>query len=186
MDSGQYYDSESYTFLKATTALARFDPDGASPFVPGFSNREFYLYLLTTPNDPPVAEAPGYTYAAGNMTEGLFYVDEDMLFIFAQQMNDYEPIALMRDYICGFAGDRTFTSKLAKFKAPILSMQAGLGFGAYAEDNLALFKNADISRYLLPTYGHGDIGAPKNYVNIICQPIWYWLQDNILPAWEKE
>ncbi len=186
LESGQYYDNQSYTFLKATTSLYRFDPEGASPFAPGFSNREFYLYMLTTPNDPPVAEAPGYTYAAGNMSEGLFYVDEDLLFRFAMQMNDYEPIALIRDYICGFAGARTFTNKLAKFKAPIFSLQAGLGFGVYAEDNLAFFKNADITRLLLPNFGHADIGAPKNYENIICKPIWYWLKDNILPVWERE
>jgi pimeloyl-ACP methyl ester carboxylesterase len=183
--SGQYYDNEMYPFVKLLVYLNYYDPDGPSPLAGGMTNREFFLFFITSPHEPPEGEAPGYTYAAGDMVNGLYYTDEDMLFPFAMQINDYEPIGIFRDYMCGLAGERTFTNRLELYNGPILSMQAGLGFGSYAEDNLALFGTTDITRYIQPEFGHSDFGTPKNYTDIICKPIWAWMEQNIIPIWEK-
>ena len=184
-DSGQYFDNEMYPVLKLMLWLYRNDPDSPSPFVPEMTNRDFFLLYITSPHDPPEGEAPGYTYAAGDLVNGLYYVDEAMLFDFGMQMNDYEPMALIRDYICGLAGERTFTDRLGRYKDPIFSMQAGIGFGIYAEDTLALFGTTDITRYLQPEFGHADFATPKNYVDTICVPIWEWLEEKILPSWKR-
>lgn len=184
-NSGIYYDDEAYPFLKALSLLYQYEPNNPSPFAEGMTNRDFFIYFITTPHEPPNGEAPGYTYAAGDMVNGMIYVDENLLFQFVDQLNHYEPIAVFRDYMCGLAGQRTFTSRLAQFHGPILSMQAGIGFGPYVEDNLSLFVNSPITRYIQPSFGHIDFGVPQDYVHIIAQPIWDWLEDNIIPTWKK-
>jgi len=182
---GQYYDDQAYPFLKLLTQLYFYAPDDMSPIAPEMSNRDFFLYFITSPHNPPEGEAPNYTYAAGDMINGMTFVDEELLLQFVMQINNYEPIAIFRDYMCGLAGERTFTRRLRHFGQPILSIQAGLGFGAYAEDNLALFGSSDITRYIQPEYGHADIGTTINYVEVICLPIWNWLQEKILPQWRE-
>jgi len=184
-NSGQYYDNQAYPFLKAAVSLYMAVPEEPSPFAEGLTNREFFLYFITSPHNPPEGEAPGYTYAAGDMINGLYYTDETLLLQFAMQMNDYEPIAIFRDYMCGLAGERTFTNRLQKYKGPIFSMQAGMGFGSYAEFNLALFGSMDITRYIQPGFGHADFGTPKNYTEIIDEPILQWLEAKIFPLWKK-
>jgi pimeloyl-ACP methyl ester carboxylesterase len=184
-ESGQYFDNEMYPVMKLMVWLYYFDPNGPSPFAAGMTNWEFFVFFAVSPHDPPDGEAPGYTYAGGDMVNGFYYLDENMILDFAMQMNDYEPVAIFRDYMCGLAGERTFTNRLEIFTGPILSMQAGLGFGYYVEDNLALFGTTDITRYIKPEFGHADFGVPINYVDTICIPIWEWLEQKILPLWEK-
>jgi pimeloyl-ACP methyl ester carboxylesterase len=184
-ESGQYFDNTTYPLIKTMYVLYRDDPNGPSPFAEGMTNRDFLMFFATTPNDPPLAEAPGYTYAAGNIVEGLYYIDFDIFDGFVMQMNNYDPIAVVRDYICGFSGERTFTGRLELFKGPIFSLQAGRGFGSNAEYNLSLFGSTDITRYVQPDFGHADFGACKNYADIICKPIWEWLDEKIIPLWER-
>ncbi|MCP5050234.1 MAG: hypothetical protein GY940_23915 [bacterium] len=183
-DSGQYYDAVTYPFLKVLISLYHFFPGSESPFAPGLSNRDFLILFMITPNDPPNGLAPGYTFAAGDFVNGLYYFDEDLLFQFSLQFNDYDPIALVRDYTCALSGDRTFTRKLGIFRGPVFSMQAGIGFGAAVEDNLALFGTTDITRYVQPNFGHGDFGTPLDYEDTISKPIWQWLEQKILPLWK--
>ena len=185
LQNGQYYDYESYTLIKTLVSLQHYYPDIQSPFEPSLTNREYFTLFATSPVDPPLGEAPGYTYAAGDLINGFYYADMDLLLDFANQINDYEPNALIRDISGGFAGERTFTGNLDLFTGKVLSIQAGLGFGSHAEDNLQLFTNANIERYIKPEYGHGDMLVPKNYIEIICEPIWEWLENNIIPNWDR-
>lgn len=182
-ESGVYYDDQAYPVLKAMVSLDQYDPDGESPFAPGMTNSQFFLFFITMPHNPPDGEAPNYTYAGGDMVNGLYFMDKDLLLPFAMQMNDYEPIAVFRDYMCGLAGERTFTDRLHMFRGPILSMQAGLGFGAYAEYNLELFGTNDITRYIQPEFGHADFGVAKDYVNVVCLPVWNWINEKVIPNW---
>jgi hypothetical protein len=93
-------------------------------------------------------------------------------------------MAINRDVSWGFAGEREFTDHLEQFSKPILSIQAGLGFGSYAEDNLNLFTNSEISRYIQSDFGHGDIIVSNDFVETICVPIMDWINENIRPNWQ--
>ncbi len=182
---GIYYDDQTYPGFKYMHMLATMDPDGDSPFAPGFTNEQFLIYVFTTPSDPPQGEAPGYTYAAGDLINGFTYVDDELLADIVYQFNDYEPTALVRDYVCGFSGEREFSRWLGFYTEPVLMLGAGMGFGPYMQDNLDLLgtSEADITQYLYTERGHGDMLGSTDMTDIVNAPMYQWLEQNIFPQW---
>jgi pimeloyl-ACP methyl ester carboxylesterase len=184
VESGTYFDEETYPGLQYIFFLADIDPEGDSPFYPGLTNMQFFVVAVTTPGNPPEAEAPGYTTLAGDLFTGLYYANWDYIRQFLLfGLNYYEPTALQRDYTCGFAGERTFTQNLGLYYGPILSLQSGNGFGTYAEDNLALFSNADVTRNLKLGYGHVEHSTHFDQYEELQEPLWQWMEQKVLPNW---
>ncbi len=176
------YEGINYPTIKYIAYLNQAAPSEPSPFVEGLTNRDFFFIFATSPNDPPAGEAPGYTLLAGDMT-GFTFSPESSVLQLMFGFNDYEATGVQRDYICGYAGERTFTSRLAQFRKPLLSVQAGHGFGAVAEQSLALFLRADISRVTQPDFGHADWLVHSNVAETTVQPLVQWMQQKILPNW---
>jgi hypothetical protein len=175
VQSGSYFDASSGA-LQLMLLLYLTAPDAQSPFASNETNRQFAEWMLTTSMGPPNGP-PGYTYFSGDVGTGFQFLDETLLGDFAAQFNAYEPLALERDYTCAMAGDRTYTDgvALASFRGAILSLQAGRGFGRWAEANLGLFTQATITRYQKQQYGHADLIVPKDYAAILDQPIGSWV-----------
>jgi hypothetical protein len=169
------FDGQNYPALKAIYMLSSTDPGGTSPVVPNLTNRQVYMAALTTPVDPPQGLVPGYTLAAGSL-EGLTYASEETLGQFILQLNDYEPTALTRDYICGLAGERRYTHSLEKFDGKVLSFQAGRGFGTHARENLRLFARASsIGEVYEPNYAHADFFASPANIRLWAEKTLNWL-----------
>jgi len=181
LGAGVVYDDQGNPFLQATVFLGISDPESESPFAPGFTNAMWLNYLTTTPFDPPDGEAPGYAYLAGDFFSGWAYAQSDLVWQVAEQLVTYEPLALMRDYKCAYAGESTFVDRLDRFRGPALSLQSGIGFGDANEGTLELMTRAEITRVTEPDFGHMDwlVGDPAATADAISG----WLDADVVPRW---
>ncbi len=131
---------------------------------------------MTTPQPAPPGYVPGYTLVAGSI-DGLTYASEARIGMLIAQFNAYEPMALIRDYTCALGGERTFTGNLGRFKAPVLAIQAGRGFGLWMNDNLELLgSDDDVSTEVWIDLAHGDLYASREHLSSILQRIYGWLK----------
>jgi len=185
VEAGDTIDTLSYTGLKSFWQAYRTNPTGWSLWSIafcgfGYTNEECIYEFATNPQDPPLAEAPDYVYLAGNTDPGEFYfADEDLMDAAVAQFNNCEPIALMRDYYCGFAGSREFTDNLDGYYGPILTMRTGMGFGPHMSDNMAFFTNADyIDDHYEADFGHADYMVNEDYIDETADVILDWLDAN--------
>jgi len=175
---GALWDDTTYPGVRFLYDLATADPDGLTPvpgFPPGFTNRQAYLAALTTPQPAPPSYVPGYTLAVGDLT-GFRIASEARLAMLVLQLNQYEALALVRDYTCALAGERTFTRRLPRFKAPVYVIGSGHAFGAWMGDNVALLGSTDVTRRYNPAFGHGDLFAHPDHVRLLEQPLYRWLK----------
>lgn len=174
--SGSYLDNFNNPILQSIISGAVNDPNGVSDLAPPMTNLEFAVYFSTMPQSLDTGgEVPDYTYLAGDLYNGWTFASLALLGQFADQVIYYDPTALTRDYKCAFAGDNTYTSNLGAFVKPVLSMQAGLGFGDYAEGTLALMTQAAITRNVREDFGHMDWVVGESYQDSTITPILTWL-----------
>jgi pimeloyl-ACP methyl ester carboxylesterase len=174
---GELWDDATYPGIRFLYDLAIADPEGATPvpgFPVGFTNRQVYLAALTTPQHAPPAYVPGYTLAVGDLS-GFTFAAEARLAMLILQLNAYDPLALVRDYTCALAGERTFTRNLPKFTAPVYVIGSGHAFGAWMGDNIDLLGSTDITRVYNPAFGHGDLFATPDHRRMLERPLLEWL-----------
>jgi pimeloyl-ACP methyl ester carboxylesterase len=175
---GALWDDTTYPGVRFLYDQATADPDGPTQvpgFPPGFTNRQAYLAALTTPQPAPPSYVPGYTLAVGDLN-GFTIASEARLAMLVLQLNHYEALALVRDYTCALAGERTFTDHLPRFRAPVYEIGSGHAFGAWMGDNIELLGSTDITRRYNPTFGHGDLFAHPDHVRLLEQPLLRWLK----------
>jgi pimeloyl-ACP methyl ester carboxylesterase len=175
---GALWDDTTYPGVRFLYDQATADPDGPTQvpgFPPGFTNRQAYLAALTTPQPAPPSYVPGYTLAVGDLN-GFTIASEARLAMLVLQLNHYEALALVRDYTCALAGERTFTNRLSRFRAPVYTIGSGHAFGAWMGDNIELLGSTDITRRYNPTFGHGDLFAHPDHVRLLEQPLLRWLK----------
>jgi hypothetical protein len=118
---------------------------------------------------------PGYTLAVGDPT-GFTFSSEARLAMLVLQLNNYDPLALVRDYTCALAGERTFTRHLPSFTAPVYAIGSGHSFGAWMRDNVALLGSTDVTWNYTPAFGHGDLFATPNHRRLLEKPLFDWLK----------
>ncbi|HEX2644646.1 MAG TPA: hypothetical protein VHU81_16730 [Thermoanaerobaculia bacterium] len=178
--AGAIWDDVTYSSVRFFYDLAVQDPDGPTPvpgFPDGFTNHQAYVALLSTPQPAPPAYVPGYTLAVGDPIEDRFlYSAEARLAMLVLQLNHYEPMALIRDYTCALAGERTFTANLPDFTAPVYAIGSGHGFGAWMGDNLDLLGSTDVTWSYQPDFAHGDGFATPHHRRLVEQPLADWLR----------
>jgi pimeloyl-ACP methyl ester carboxylesterase len=176
--AGGLYDEVSYSTLRLIYGLATSDPEGPSP-LPGFeglTNHQAFVLLMTSPQPAPPAYVPGYTYIAGSLESGLTFASEERIGLFVQPFNNYEPLALIRDYTCALGGERTFTGNLESFTAPVYVLGAGHGFGAWMDDQVEILGTTDVTRRFYPDFGHGDHYTSPEHRQILEGPLFAWLK----------
>ena len=177
---GELWDDANYPVIRLIYALAVTDPNGPTPipgFPPGFTNRQVFLALLSTPQPAPPAYVPGYTLVVGSVAEDRFlYSSEDRLAMLILQLNNYEPLALIRDYTCALAGERTFSNDLPSFTAPVYAIGGGQSFGAWMGDNIDLLGSDDVTWNFIPEFGHADHFAAPEHRRILEEPLFQWLK----------
>lgn len=174
---GEIWDDANYPVIRLLYALATADPNGPTPLpgFPGFTNRQVFLALLTTPQPAPPAYVPGYTLVIGNL-EGFTYSREDRLGGLIDQLNHYEPLALIRDYTCALAGERIFTGNLESFTAPVYAIGGGQSFGAWMGDNIDLLGSADVTWNYVEEFGHADHFGSPDHRRLLEEPLFQWLK----------
>lgn len=178
--AGALWDDFTYPFVRLLHELAVDDPDGPTflpDFPPGTTHRQAYIAALSTPAPAPPGYVPGYTLVVGSaQEERFFYASEERLGLYFLGVNDYDPLALVRDYTCALAGERTFTGNLAGFTAPVLALGAGHGFGPWMGDNLGLLSSTDLTWTVDPELGHLDAFASPDHRQRLEKPIFDWLE----------
>lgn len=177
--NGEIWDDANYPVIRLLYALATADPDGPTPlpgFPPGFTNRQVFLALLTTPQPAPPGYVPGYTLVVGSVEGGFTYSSEARLGMLIDQLNHYEPLALIRDYTCALAGERIFTGNLESFDVPVYAIGGGHSFGAWMGDNIDLLGSADVTWNYIPEFGHADHVASPEHRRLLEEPLFQWLK----------
>jgi hypothetical protein len=176
-------------------SLALSDPTGASPIVPGFTNRQAALiagsatYVFFPPGEAPVPfyHFAGGTFDANGLPTGLTFTPEIPWYHFEEGAAPYEPQQIVvegDDVICD-QKDVPFDDHLARITVPILYIGAGGGFGEFGVYSTTLLGSREVTTHvvrLLPPekrafeIGHADIWNSTDSQSLFWQPILDWLR----------
>jgi hypothetical protein len=166
--------------------LAITAPNDPSPlvFLPqGTTNRQAYLGFFSAPQSgPPQSIFPtGFVLVAGGVSENrFFFASENRINSQVLNFNFYITNGTIRDVVCSFAGDPAFVSNLASYTGPLLSFQLGRGFGALANDTVALTSASDIEIRSQPEFGHVDLLATPLHALHFEGHILEWIYTNVI------
>lgn len=192
MAGGQY--ANPIGGLAATVGtLAIVDPNGPSPIVPGFTNRQTGLFLgqATFALQGGLEPAPFYHFTGGVFDEfgvpaGLLYSNEADLFSFSAAGSTFQPnleLAEADAVVCE-ATDVAFDDHLGAISVPVLYIGAGGGFGEFGLYTLTLLGSTDVSSLVinkvpatqrLLDYGHADLFLANDAEEEVWEPLLAWI-----------
>ncbi len=181
--AGVPVDDQSLPFVKLVAEMARTAPNApfAIPvpgFPPGLTNRQALVFVLATPNPFAPSPRPGFISAAGDVGSGqLLFSDIDRLTGSIALFNDVTANRVVRDLYCSLAGVETaYSSKLGNFKAPVMIIKAGAGFGSVMDELPAKLGSTAVTFQQIHNFGHIDhLGSP-NHAFLLELPVSQWLR----------
>ena len=185
------YDANIYQAdipFQPVAQLARTDPDGDSPFFPGFTNMQLALWFGAGQiwGDGVTAH-----YLAGVMNGEGFPVDLMLITVpqwldFMAAGTPYEANKFIIDYdkIIGEIGENPFDDHLSEIQVPIFNLGTRGGFGPYTAYGLTLLGSTDITSLLvevgtgniLTEFAHIDLFIAPQAPNLAWKPLLNWLQ----------
>jgi len=181
-DAGQYEDG--YYVFADIAMLARSDPDGDSPFFPGFTNWQCALFYG---GGQIWGDVPGHFHAPV-VQDGL---PVDFQFITIDQWLDfitatcaYEPIRFERDYSLLAANlPSPFVEHLGDVTVPVFDVGGAGGIGPGMAATRSYLGSTDVTYLYIsvgapdPTldYGHIDIFTGRNSPELVWRPILLWI-----------
>ncbi|MEW6181944.1 MAG: hypothetical protein AB1500_02040 [Bacillota bacterium] len=189
-DQGIYYSDEPAQ-LKIITYLAATAPDDPSPVIPGFTNKQAALFLLSaTYLTTPLPPVPYYHYLAGkfdsagiptDLTYTTFGYALDLAAATPGYMSIGEDIdgeALWSDKVAV-----PYDDYLSQIKIPALYIGAAGGFGEYGVHTLSLLGSTDKNSYVVKLYpsdpsldyGHADPVWANNAKSLVWPMIYGWI-----------
>lgn len=180
-----------YDIIFAPVAeLARMDPDGASPFVPGFTNLQVALAFggATFLFDPllPHWHYVAATFGEDGMPNGLQYMTIDNWLDFMLLASPYESTRFIGEWgaITCEETDLPFDDNLGLVDIPVLYVGAAGGLGDTGLYALGRLGSADVSSLIVALYppdqkvldfGHIDIFAAANAEALVWTPVLDWI-----------
>lgn len=192
-DTGVYY-SDDAKKMKAMAYLSKTAPDEPSPLIPGFTNKQFGLSVLTATYatyDPLQPPTPFYHYLAGTfdssmMPTGLQFTNQDNVLNNALTVPGYQSLGEMIDgeAIISNAVETPYDDHLGDIKVPVYYVGAAGGMGEYGVDTLSLLGGADKSSLIVRLYpqeaaaldfGHADLFWADNAQSLVWEPIRRWI-----------
>lgn len=168
--------------------LARTDPDGSSPVIPGFTNLQTALYFGC---GQIFAADVSIHYLAGTMDAsgfpiGLRLITLGQWFDFLESGVPYEACKFFLDYdaILAEIGDSPFDDHLGEIRVPILNLGAKGGLGSYTQYGTTLLGSTDITHKIvevgtgdvLTEFGHIDLFLAPQAPTLAWQPLFQWLK----------
>lgn len=187
-DAGQYADP--YYVFADVSELARTDPDGASPYIPGFTNWQCALFYGGGPIWGNIASH----FHAPVMQDGL---PVDLQFVTPEQFLDfltatcaYEPILFERDYCLMLTGQpNPYNDHLGDITVPVFDIGGAGGVAPYTAATRSYLGSDDITWLYVTVgapepaldYGHIDIFTAWNAPELAWQPILQWIEDHSAP-----
>ncbi len=194
-DSGKYYSDEAVA-MKFIALLAKVAPDASSPIMPGYTNKQVVLLLLSAtyavyepPLSPPV---PYYHYCAGTFDEnglptGLQFTILDYMIDLAFAVPSYQSLGEIIDgeaLLCNNPQiiDVPYDDYLDKINIPTYYVGAAGGMGEYGLYTTKLLGSGDVATKIVSTsqlpqidYGHIDLLDADNAESLVWQSIYDWL-----------
>lgn len=138
--SGVYVDPGGITVVTVGN-LAEADPNGASPLLPGATNRQAALFVGTATHalQPYL---PHYHFIGGEFVGGFpvdtLFTDLDVFIDVTQLASPYEPLPLMRDMRRNICADTQWDDNFGDIEVPVLGVYAEGGFGSIGLHTLTL------------------------------------------------
>ena len=190
IDSGTYHDTAGGYLFLMLGQLAKTDPEGASPIVPGATNRQAALYLGAATH-LFVPFPPLWHYFAGTFDEfgvptGLQYTTYEGMLDFLVTASPYEPLLFEYDYLCIWCDepDVPFDDHLAEITVPVFYIGAAGGLGETGVYTTTLLGSPDVSTLIVRLhpdeeigldFGHIDLWTAGNAQGLVWAPILDWL-----------
>ena len=170
--NGIYYeDALTEKFIAGQAAQ---NPDGPSPIIPGLTNKQAFLFALTTTYQLPGFHVPGYRFNQGTIA-GLTRTDYNLMITQTGKLNSFQSILplteLREQYI-------EPTPSIPNITVPILHVGAELGFGTfgfYTPDRISI-SNPDVTKLLIPDYGHADLVYSNTADTDVWKKICEWIK----------
>jgi len=194
IDSGTYHDTAGGYLFLLMGDLARTDPDGASPIVPGATNRQAVLYLgaathLFAPF-PPLWHYFAGTFDEFGVPTGLQYTTYEGMLDFLATASPYEPLGFEYDVYCiwGDEPDVPFDDHLAEITVPVFYVGAAGGLGATGLYATTLLGSSDVTTLLVKLhsddelaldFGHIDLWTAGNAPGLVWTPILDWIESHV-------
>ena len=178
------YQNPSGANLKLYADLASSLPDEQSPFVPAFTNLQFFLLAMTTGNP---------SHFAGGTTAGLYYSDLQVLLDVARNAPPYTPVQMWVDINstgCG-ESDVPFDDHVGEIAIPILYVGAAGGNGGLGLYTLALTSSDDVTINIVQLlddasravdFGHVDLILARDADTLVWTPILNWINEHVSPS----
>ena len=158
--SGQYEDP--ILFLQDIAHRARTDPDGASPYFPGFTNWQTALFFGGGPIFGPVFTHYHAPIVEGGLPVGFQFVTIDQWLDFITASANYEPTLFELDYSRMMANMSTpYTNHLGDITVPVFDLGGAGGIAPYTEATLSHLGSTDITKLYVST-GAGDPSTPRS------------------------
>jgi hypothetical protein len=185
-DQGSVYSTGDFWQNMGRLALA--DPAGASPLIPGFTNRELLLTVgaqtyLFAPYIP-FYHFTGATFDAAGKPTGFRYSSPEYMAQVAQQAAHFQaakPFLELGQTLCNET-DVPWDDHLREIIAPVLYVGAEGGFGSYGLHTLTLLGSRDVSARVISfgprpvDFGHSDIFWADNARAEVWSVIYEWLR----------
>jgi hypothetical protein len=195
---GGTYQNGSGGLIATIRSLAAADPNGASPILPGFTNRQAALavgsmtFLFFPPDLGPVPlyHFTGGTFDANGLPTGLLYTPEARLLALEQGSAPFQPAKELLDGDAAICDDPdiaevAFDDHLGDITVPAFYVGAAGGFGDYGLYTTTLLGSSDVTSHVvdlrpaaaqLAEIGHADIFLATNAETLFWQPILSWIQ----------
>lgn len=187
VSAGTAIDDQSLPFVKLVSSLADSAPNApfALPvpgFPPGLTNRQAFVFILSTPNPFAPSPRPGFITAAGDFASGqLLFSQQDRLAANIADFNDVTANRVSRDMYCSLAGVETkHSTNLNAFNGPVLIVKAGQGFGSIMDELPGKLGSTDVTVIDNNAFGHVDHLGSANHALILEGPVAKWLR-HVLP-----
>ena len=186
INNGIYHEDVPF---KPIGALARNDPDGASPILEGFTNLQAALFFGA---GQIFGMEAIFHYLAGDLEDGLpvslKFVTNEQWFDFLETAPPYEPYPFELDY-CALLSelvDVPYDDYLARIEVPIFNVAAAGGCGDLSIYGTTLLGSADITHLIASSgassleeeFGHIDIFIADNAPTLVWTPILQWINSH--------
>ena len=193
LEAGIYEDAQGQMF-STMAYLALVDPEGDSPFVPGFTNRGAILFIAAMTWVPLQYPDESHYYAAILGEDGfpadLRYTTVEVALEGTQQIDPcasaryrYEVEAIKCDGI-----DLPFDDHLGEITVPILAVGTGGYFGNLIEYTTTLLGSNDVTilnvsleEEMMYDIGVVDISHARKAPTLFWQPMLDWIEDHTCP-----
>jgi hypothetical protein len=185
--AGGIFQDAGGTVVRAAGNLAIADPNGPSPIVPGFTNRQAVLFFggATFNFNPyvPWYHLVAASFDPGLVPTGLLYTDPQAFILTTTQVSPYESKGTMLQGDEVVCGDTPLDDHLADVRIPVLyiGVQGGFGdLGIYTTtllgsevEILNVRLRPDAER--LFDFGHDDVFRSPMAKALVWNPLLEWL-----------